>query len=80
MKRLLTLLLAFVLMFSLLPLDVLAVEEVHAHAANPFVGKKVSILSHSQSTYAGVSNDSGANSTIGSNDVYFTEAHRRKRI
>ena len=38
-----------------------------------FPGKKVSILSHSASTYAGVSNDTKANSTIGKNDVYYTE-------
>ncbi len=36
-------------------------------------GKKVSILSHSMSTYAGVSNNATANSTIGNNDVYYTE-------
>jgi len=39
----------------------------------PFSGKKVSILSHSMSTYAGVSNNTSYNSTIGSNDVYYTE-------
>ena len=38
-----------------------------------FAGKTVSILSHSASTYAGVSNDATANSTIGKNDVYYTE-------
>ncbi|MBR3935958.1 MAG: SGNH/GDSL hydrolase family protein, partial [Oscillospiraceae bacterium] len=38
-----------------------------------FFGKKVSILSHSASTYAGVSNNTADNSTIGKNDVYYTE-------
>ena len=38
-----------------------------------FTGKTVSILSHSMSTYEGVSNDTNANSTIGNNDVYYTE-------
>ncbi len=41
--------------------------------AEPFSGKTVSILSHSMSTYAGVSNNTSYNSTIGSNDVYYTE-------
>ena len=36
-------------------------------------GKTVSILSHSISTYAGVSNNTAYNSTIGNNDVYYTE-------
>ncbi|MBQ1232104.1 MAG: hypothetical protein IIX86_01090, partial [Clostridia bacterium] len=38
-----------------------------------YAGKKVSILSASTSTYAGVSNNTAANSTIGKNDVYYTE-------
>ena len=38
-----------------------------------FEGKTVSILSASTSTYAGVSNNTAANSTIGKNDVYYTE-------
>ena len=42
------------------------------NCGDTFAGKKVSILSHSMSTYAGVSNDASANSTIGSNDVYYT--------
>lgn len=37
-----------------------------------FAGKSVSILSHSMSTYAGVSNNTSYNSTIGNNDVYYT--------
>lgn len=37
-----------------------------------FEGKYISILGDSISTYAGVSNDSTANSTIGSNKVYYT--------
>ena len=41
--------------------------------AEDFGGKKVSILSHSASTYAGVSNNTDDNSTIGNNDVYYTE-------
>ena len=42
------------------------------HCGDSFAGKTVSILSHSASTYAGVSNDATANSTIGNNDVYYT--------
>ena len=38
-----------------------------------FAGKKVSILSHSISTYAGVSDNTEYNSTIGKNDIYYTE-------
>ena len=38
-----------------------------------FAGKAVSILSHSASTYAGVSNNTAANSTIGNHDIYYTE-------
>ena len=38
-----------------------------------FRGKTVSILSHSASTYDGVSNNTADNSTIGKNDVYYTE-------
>ncbi len=55
--------------------DEAAPEEMQAEEvpAPDFSGKKVSILSHSASTYAGVSNDTNANSTIGKNDVYYTE-------
>ena len=38
-----------------------------------FSGKTVSILSHSMSTYDGVSNSTAVNSTLGSNDVYYVE-------
>lgn len=38
-----------------------------------FYGKNLSIIGDSISTYAGVSNDATANSTIGSNAVYYTE-------
>ena len=41
--------------------------------AEGLAGKTVSILGHSMSTYAGVSNNTTYNSTIGSNDVYYTE-------
>ncbi|MBQ3560576.1 MAG: Ig-like domain-containing protein, partial [Oscillospiraceae bacterium] len=47
--------------------------EVTEVTAKDFAGKKVSILSHSASTYAGVSNNTAVNSTIGKNDVYYTE-------
>jgi len=40
--------------------------------AEELAGKTVSILSHSASTYAGVSNNTADNSTIGKNDVYYT--------
>ena len=49
------------------------VPEAKEEAPISFPGKKVSILSHSASTYAGVSNDTSANSTIGNNDVYYTQ-------
>ena len=70
-KRVLSLLMAAVMVFSCIPAQVLATGE-SAAAQNPFAGKTVSILSHSMSTYAGVSNSTAANSTIGSNDVYYT--------
>jgi len=56
------------LLIGLIPANVFAVEE-----KNPFEGKTVSILSASTSTYAGVSNNTADNSTIGSNAVYYTE-------
>ena len=40
-----------------------------------FRGKKISILGDSISTYAGVSNDGSANSTITDNSVYYTEGN-----
>ena len=49
------------------------VPEVKEEESISSPGKRVSILSHSASTYAGVSNDTSANSTIGNNDVYYTQ-------
>ena len=54
--------------------SVLSVRAVGEHTGwSRFEGKKVSILSASTSTYDGVSNNTAANSTIGKNDVYYTE-------
>ena len=72
MKRVLSLFLALVMLIGMLPMQAFAVEGT-SEDQNAFKGKKVSILSHSMSTYAGVSNNSAINSTIGSNDVYYTE-------
>ena len=63
--------LVWMLLISLIPMNVLAVET--ADESSAFKGKKVSILSHSMSTYAGVSNSTATNSTLGNNDVYYTE-------
>ena len=41
-------------------------------AENPYAGKTMSILGDSISTYAGVSNNTAYNSTIGSNAVYYS--------
>ena len=74
MKRSLSALLALIMVLGMVPPGT-----IHAHGAegegpeNPFAGKKVSILSHSMSTYAGVSNNTAYNTTIGSNDIYYTE-------
>ena len=73
-KRLISLLLALVMACGMLPsvtIEAFAAEQTEEQ--NAFAGKKVSILSHSMSTYVGVSNDTGANSTIGDNDIYYTE-------
>ncbi len=73
MKRTLSFILALVMLIGLMPMTAFATEEANtASIQNPFEGKKVSILSHSMSTYAGVSNSTAANSTLGSNDVYYT--------
>lgn len=74
MKRILSFILALAILLGMMPMTVFAAEETNTtNVQNPFEGKKVSILSHSMSTYAGVSNNTAANSTIGSNDVYYTE-------
>ena len=74
MKRALSLILALVLLIGMMPMTAFTTEEPDATVIqNPFAGKKVSILSHSMSTYAGVSNNTSYNSTIGKNDVYYTE-------
>ena len=72
MKRALSFVLSLVLLIGLVPMQAFAVEGA-SEELNAFQGKKVSILSHSMSTYAGVSNSTAANSTIGNNDVYYTE-------
>ncbi len=48
-------------------------EDTLLDDGHAYTGKTVSILSASTSTYAGVSNNTSANSTIGNNDVYYTE-------
>ena len=72
MKRILSLILALVMLIASMPMQAFA-GETDLEEQNTFKGKKVSILSHSMSTYAGVSNSTAANSTLGNNDVYYTE-------
>ncbi len=69
MKKLLSLIMALIMLFTMMPLQAFAVET----AEDRWAGKKVSILSHSISTYDGVSNNANINSTIGNNDIYYTE-------
>ena len=71
-KRIISLMLALVMLCGMMPMTALATEET-TEVQNPFAGKKVSILSASTATYEGVSNNTAANSTIGNNDVYYTE-------
>ena len=71
MKKILGLVLAFALLLTCLPVEALATQ-VEETVLDGYAGKTVSILSHSASTYAGVSNDTTANSTIGNNDIYYT--------
>ena len=71
MKKAVSFILSLVILIGLVP-HVSASDKVGADT-NLFASKKVSILSHSASTYIGVSNNSSANSTTGSNDVYYTE-------
>lgn len=70
-RKSVSLLLAAVLLVGLLPWFAFPVSAAE-HAENKWAGKTVSILSHSASTYAGVSNSTATNSTIGNNDVYYT--------
>ena len=80
-KRIGSLLLAMVMLIGMMPMTVFAAEETDsATIQNPFENKKVSILSASTSTYAGVSNNTKANSTIGKNDVYYTEGRHTSLI
>ncbi len=83
-KRIFSFFMAVVMAYGLTPLlSIHAIDDAESaivvgsenveQDVNPFAGKKVSILSHSASTYDGVSNDTNANSTIGKNDVYYTE-------
>ena len=72
MKKALSLILALTLLLGMVPEFSLPVSASESES-NTWAGKTVSILSHSASTYAGVSNDASANSTIGNNDVYYTE-------
>ena len=71
MKRILCLALAVIMLVGAVPMNALATEETSV--SSTFAGKKVSILSHSASTYVGVSNNTASNSSIGNNDVYYTE-------
>lgn len=75
MSKLISFLLAAVMVVSLLPAT--AVAEAVPHTEEPqtvsaFAGKTLSILGDSISTMSGVSNDTSANSTIGKNSVYYT--------
>ena len=74
MKKAMSLLLILVMLCGMLPMTAFAENaESGGSPQNPFAGKTVSILSHSMSTYAGVSNSTAVNSTLGNNDVYYTE-------
>ncbi|MBQ9794955.1 MAG: prolyl oligopeptidase family serine peptidase, partial [Clostridia bacterium] len=81
MKRTLSFLLTLLMLVSSLPLnafialaqELTAETQATAVSVDSFRGKTVSILSHSASTYDGVSNNTAYNSTIGDNDVYYTE-------
>ena len=68
--------------------DYITIEQPHTHAYEKgictgcgaedpeyvdFTGKTISILGASTATYAGVSNNTSDNSTIGKNEVYYTE-------
>ena len=82
-RRLLAGVLAVWMLLCAVPAPVLAAagEAVAAQAEmgtatetavdNPFRGKTISILGDSISTYAGVSNNTAYNSTIGKNAVYY---------
>ena len=80
MKRMISFLLAMILLFSCVPVNAFAAgtESTQEPETNPsfmtgFEGKTVSVLGDSISTYTGVSNNTGCNATIGSNAVYYTE-------
>ena len=81
MKRTLSFLLTLLMLVTSLPLnafialaqELTAETQATAVSVDSFRGKTVSILSHSASTYDGVSNNTADNSTIGKNDVYYTE-------
>lgn len=64
---------AMVLPFVFIDAGAEAVNFDAANIGTGFKGKKISILGDSISTYAGVSNDSAANSTIAGNAVYYKE-------
>ena len=72
MKKALSLLFAVVLLLGMMPQVILPVRAADQER-HKWEGKNVSVLSHSVSTYAGVSNDTAVNSTLGDNDVYYTE-------
>lgn len=70
MYRFVSFILAITVVFGLLPKVQLSTSA--AETAVTLEGKKVSILGDSISTYAGVSNNTSYNSTIGKNSVYYT--------
>lgn len=71
MKKALSLILALVMLFSLLPqMAFMAHAEV---AENRMAGKSISILGDSISTFAGVSNNTAYNSTLGGGWIYYNE-------
>ena len=71
-KRIVSFILALVMVLSLLPGQVFAAAETD-RPVSELAGKTISILGASISTYAGISNNAEYNSTIGSNAVYYTE-------
>ncbi|MBQ4118544.1 MAG: DUF4886 domain-containing protein, partial [Oscillospiraceae bacterium] len=59
--------------FTNAKIDYIAVWEAGKPEISDFTGKTISILGDSISTYAGISNNTAYNSTIGENAVYYSE-------
>jgi len=71
-KRILSLVVVFMMLCSIMPQINIRVFAEETTVTNEFKGKTISILGDSISTFAGVSNNTSYNSTIGSNAVYYS--------